>query len=203
MSRGSKATSTHLQTITGSNCYTVARIAALCDQSYPIAQSAAAFTYPGGSLWRDNYSRLWLDPTAEETASYLCDLAKECAQLGFDEILLDYMRFPIEGNLSQTTLGDTKRPDAMAALTEKIREAVGPEVAVSILLPASLDTTSAFKASGLTAKVLTERFDRIYVPQDSAAYAWLDGALDKAFDRSARLVLTSYAATEGSYMITQ
>jgi len=203
VSRGGKNTVTHLKTITGSSCYTVARIAALCDQSYPAAKRSAAFTYPGGSLWRDNYDRLWLDPTSEATADYLCALAKECAQLGFDEILLDYLRFPVEGDLSQTTLGDTKRPDSIAALVEKIREAVGPQVAVSILLPGSLDSTYAFKASGLTAKVLTERFDRIYVPQSSDAYAWLNDALGKDFDRSTRLVLTAYSTTKGSYMIVQ
>ena len=203
ISRGNKETTTHLQTITGSNCYTVARIAALCDQAYPAAKDGAGFVYSDGSLWRDNYNRLWLDPTSEETANYLCALAKECAQLGFDEILLDYLRFPIEGNLSQTTLGDTNRANAIAALVEKIREAVGPQVAVSVLLPGSLDSTYAFKASGLTAKVLAEHFDRVYVPQNSDAYFWLEDNLPAEFDRAIRLVLTSYGATEGSYMITQ
>ena len=203
ISRGGKATTTHLQTITGSNCYTVARIAALCDQSYPAAKSGTGFVYPGGGLWLDNYNRFWMDPTSENTANYLCALAKECAQLGFDEILLDYLRFPIEGNLSQTTLGDTNRANAIAALVEKIREAVGPQVAVSVLLPGSLDSTYAFKASGLTAKVLAERFDRVYVPQNSDAYFWLEDNLPADFDRNIRLVLTTYGATEGSYMISQ
>ena len=202
--RGNEATLGHLQKITSADCYTVARICALCDSSYPAGNRDAAYQISGTGLWQDNYGRTWLDPTTDATADYLCALAKECAQLGFDEILLDQLRFPIEGDLSRSSLSSsTKRPDAIAALVAKIREAAGPQVAVSILLPASLDTDYAFKASGLTATVLAEHFDRIYVPQDSAAHMWVDNAMGSDFDRSTRLVKTGYGTTKGSYMVLQ
>lgn len=201
---GNETTLTHLQTIAQSSCYTVARMSALCDNSYADAVPASAFVYSWGSLWQDNYKRFWLDPAQEETAEYLCALARECADLGFDEILLDHLRYPIEGDLSQTTLSaDTDRTAAITALVAKLREAVGPDVAVSVILPASIGTDYSFQQSGLTPQVLMEQFDRIYVPQDSSAYYWLDGVLSADYDRDTKLVLTSSYATSGSYMITQ
>lgn len=201
---GNQSTVANLQAITQSDCYTVARIAALCDYAYADAVPESAYNYTWGGVWQDNYGRYWLDPTQEKTAEYLCALAKECAQLGFDEILLDHMRFPIEGKLNQTTLSaDINRAQAITHLVEKVREAVGPQVAVSIILPASIGTDYSFKVSGLTAKVLTEQFDRIYVPRDSSAYYWLDGKLTGDFDRATRLVLTGSGTSSGSYMIAQ
>ena len=201
---GNQSTVANLQTILQSDCYAVARISALCDYAYADAVPAAAYNYTWGGVWQDNYGRQWLDPTKEETAQYLCALAKECAELGFDEILLDHMRFPIEGKLNQTTLdADTNRASAITHLVEKVREAVGPQVAVSIILPASIGTDYSFKQSGLTAKVLTEQFDRIYVPQYSDSFYWLEGKLSDDYDRAVRLVLTGSDAGKDSYMIAQ
>lgn len=201
--RGSEATLTHLQAITGSDCYTVARLSTLCDSSFADVRPDAAITYTGGSLWWDNYNRNWLDPSNEAAQQYLCDLAAECVQLGFDEILLDQFRFPIEGDLSQTNAAAVAdRAAVLTDLIQKIRAAVGPSVAVSIILPASIGTDYSFTASGLSAQLFMEEFDRIYVPQDSSAYYWLNGALTADFDRSTRLVLTTAAPlSAGSYMI--
>ena len=49
--------------------------------------------------------------------------------------------------------------------------------------------------------VLTESFDRIYVPAYDASNIWLNGALPAEFDRTTRLVLTSDYALDGSYVI--
>ena len=200
---GSSTTLTSVQTITGSDCYTVARITALCDSAYAQALPESAIRYTGGSLWWDNYSRFWLDPGSDAAREYLCALAKECAQLGFDEIVLEQFRYPIEGDLSGTTAADTaQRAAALQELAQAIREAAGPSVAVSILLPGSIDTDYSFQASGLTAQMLQESFHRIYVPQGSAAYYWLDGALGADFDRNTRLVLTADAPLgSGSYLV--
>ena len=202
--RGNEATLTHLRTIAQSDCYTVARMSVLCDNSFAAAVPDAAFTYTWGGQWLDNYNRFWLDPTSEKVAEHICALAKECVELGFDEILLDHLRYPIEGDLKQTTLSsDTDRAAAIASLVAKIRETVGPDIAVSTILPASIGTDYSFQVSGLPPQVLTESFDRIYVPQDSGSYYWLDGVLSSDYDRSTRLVITSTYAAADSYMIAQ
>ena len=52
----------------------------------------------------------------------------------------------------------------------------------------------SFAQSGLTPQVLMESFDRIYVPQGSSAYHWLNGVLSNDYDRSTRLVITAASA---------
>ncbi len=205
VSQGNSDTLAHLKTILDSDCYTVARISALCDNAFPLDRPESAMRYSGGQLWYDNYSRTWLDPAQSSTVEYLCALAKECEKLGFDELLLDHFRYPIEGDLSLTSLpADTDRSAVIAKLVEEIHKAA-PSLRLSVILPASIDTDYAFSASGLSAQVLTENFDRIYVPRDSAAYYWLDKALPADYDCTARLVLTDYAvpSQSGSYMVCQ
>ena len=202
--RGNESTLTRLQTIAQSDCYTVARMAVLCDSAFAAAVPEAALRYRSGALWLDNFNRFWLDPSSERVAEHICALARECVEMGFDEILLDQLRYPIEGNLSQTSLdAGTDRAAVIAALVAKVREAVGPQVAVSIILPASIGTDYSFAQSGLTPQVLMESFDRIYVPQGSGSQYWLNGVLTDDYDRSTRLVLTASYAAADSYMIVQ
>ena len=202
--RGKESTLARLQTIAQSDRYTVARMAVLCDNAFAAAVPQSALRYKSGKLWADNFNRFWLDPSSEQVSAHICALAKECAELGFDEILLDQIRYPIEGDLSQTTLASgTDRAAAIAALAAKVRETVGDDVAVSIILPASIGTDYSFAQSGLTPQVLMESFDRIYVPQGSSAYHWLNGVLSNDYDRSTRLVITAASAVGESYMITQ
>ena len=202
--RGNEATRTHLQTIAQSPCYTVARMSVMCDSAYAAAVPSAAISYTYGGLWVDNYNRFWLDPTNEQVIAHICALAKECVDLGFDEILLDHLRYPIEGSLSQTTVSaDTDRAAAIANLANRVREAVGDKVAVSIILPGSIGTDYSFAQSGLTAQVLSECFDRIYVPEASSSYYWVNQVLPTDYDRATRLVITSTYAAAESYLITQ
>lgn len=193
---------TNLKTITGSSCYTVARISALCDIAFAELHPEAAITYSDGSLWNDDYTRHWLNPASEVTQQYLCDLAKECAAQGFDEILLDQFRFPVEGNLTYTNAPATtdERIAALTQLAQKIREAV-PSIAVSILLPGGIGSDSSFAYSGLSSQSINECFDRVYAPDGSYAYFWLTEVMPADFARDTRLVRTAYAPTGGSYMI--
>lgn len=201
---GGEKTLTNLAALTDSDVYTIAKISALVDFAYADSCPEAAYSYSWGGLWQDNYDRYWLDPTEEKTRTYLCALAAECAKLGFDEILLDQLRFPIEGNLSQTDLAaDTDRVEAMSSLVEEIRQAAGKSTAVSILLPLSIGTDYSFEQSGFTITTLTESFDRIYVPAYGDSWYWLNNSLPEDFDREIRLVLTGGPQDSGSYLIVQ
>ncbi len=203
--RGGAETLSHLKTITDSDCYTVARVTSLCDNAFPLGRPESAIRYPDGQLWYDNYSRTWLDPSQESTAEYLCALARECEALGFDEILLEHFRYPIEGKLGLSSLPDTlDRGAVLGQLIEKIHKAA-PSLRVSILLPASLGDDGSFAASGLPVQILSQSFDRIYVPRESAAHNWLTRVLPAEYDRTTRLVLTDFSAPTqgGSYLVCQ
>ena len=131
--QGNGDTSANLEKILAGKAYTTARVSALCDNAYAAAVPQAAIRYENGG-WVDYYDRSWLDPKAPETKEYLCDLAKECARLGFDELLLDHFRYPVEGDMTGTTVKEkTDRVQAIHDLTAAIHEAA-PGLNVSILL---------------------------------------------------------------------
>lgn len=202
--QGGEDTVSNLKVITDSDCYTIARISALCDSAYAMGQPESAICYPGGGLWYDNFGRNWLDGGQETTRDYLCGLAKECQELGFDEILLEQFRYPIEGSLGKSSLSDdVDRAGTLSQLAAAIKEAA-PEVRISILLTGSIGTDRSFSDSGLPVEMLTENFDRIYVPQSSGAYYWLDSVLDGEFDRASRLVIVdTVPVSGGSYLTIQ
>ncbi|MFH1112268.1 MAG: putative glycoside hydrolase [Patescibacteria group bacterium] len=82
------------------NIWTIARLVVFQDDDLPLRQQKLALTYANGKLWRDSGGRLWLDPTAKEIWQYNSNIAKQALALGFDEINLDYIRFPSDGDVS-------------------------------------------------------------------------------------------------------
>lgn len=53
----------------------------------------------GASLWSERGKSYWVDPSLPQVQDYLLALVREIASFGVDEIQLDYVRFPTEGNL--------------------------------------------------------------------------------------------------------
>ena len=81
------------------NLHSIARIALFRDQYQAshhsdLAVRSAASKGP----WRENGKLVWLDPSRKAVQDYDIALAKWVAQSGADEIQLDYVRFPAEGN---------------------------------------------------------------------------------------------------------
>lgn len=79
--------------------YTIARIAVFEDDYLPRERPDLALKRVGGGLWQDNKGLTWLDPASQEVWDYTLGLAKEAIKNGFDEINLDYIRFPSDGNI--------------------------------------------------------------------------------------------------------
>ena len=74
--------------------YTIARIVVFKDNPLALLRPRLAVKTSGGSIWRDREGLAWVDPFSKEVWDYNIDIAIEAAQLGFDEIQFDYMRFP-------------------------------------------------------------------------------------------------------------
>ena len=53
-----------------------------------------------GGLWSEEVLPNWVDPSLLGVQKYIIDLAIEISSLGVDEIQLDYVRFPTEGDLN-------------------------------------------------------------------------------------------------------
>ena len=74
--------------------YTIARIVVFKDNPLALARPELAVRSATGEIWRDREKLAWVDPFRVEVWDYNIDLAVEAAQLGFDEIQFDYLRFP-------------------------------------------------------------------------------------------------------------
>lgn len=81
--------------------YTIARIAVFQDPALSQKKPDwAVLNKDTGKVWRDYKGLSWLDPANPEVWDYHIDIAKEAIALGFDEINLDYIRFPSDGKMS-------------------------------------------------------------------------------------------------------
>ena len=54
-----------------------------------------------GGLWYDYGKMAWMDPYNKKVWDYLYSIMNELYEIGFDEIQLDYVRFPTDGALSR------------------------------------------------------------------------------------------------------
>ena len=80
--------------------YTIARIVVFEDNYLPEKMPYLALKKSNGSLWKDYRGLTWLDPAAQDVWDYTIEIAKQAAKAGFDEINLDYIRFPSDGDIS-------------------------------------------------------------------------------------------------------
>ena len=68
---------------------------------------SAGICQSSGYIWYDNLSYYWLDPAKEQARDYIVDLALECARLGFDELLLEEVTYPLLVSWKKSTIPET------------------------------------------------------------------------------------------------
>lgn len=86
------------------NIYVIARVAAFQDPLYVKEHPEQAVRSKAtGGIWRDNKGVPWVDPGSQDMWKYIENVSKDSYARGFDEINLDYIRFPTDGPLSDMT----------------------------------------------------------------------------------------------------
>jgi len=116
--------------------YTIGRMVIFKDSSLAYGRPDLALLYADGTVWADSSASAWVNPFLEEVWDYNIALGKEVAALGFDEINLDYIRFPSDGYLggiyyAQENTVET-RTAAIRAFAARMDEALEPSgVAIS------------------------------------------------------------------------
>jgi hypothetical protein len=103
----------------GAGLYTVARIVVFKDKIVPKVRKDLAVRTPSGDLWRSRNGATWMDPYNREVWDYNLDIAERAAQLGFDEIQFDYIRYPSEGN---TALCRYSKPHNRQTATHNLKD---------------------------------------------------------------------------------
>jgi len=189
----------NLATLLQSDHYSVARISCFRDTSYAEGEPDTALKATWGDVWYDGDGRAWLDPSNEDAAAYLTAICRECAALGFDELLLDGFCYPTSGDREALALPEElDRTAALTAFAGALREALPETVALSVAYRGDMGALGG--ESGLTAELLGS-FDRIYVDASVDREA-LEKALPETFDRAGGLVLLCYERPEsGGYVI--
>ena len=74
--------------------YSIARIVVFKDDPLATSRPDLAVKRGNGAIFRDREKLAWTDPFRQEVWDYNIAIAVEAAQLGFDEIQFDYVRFP-------------------------------------------------------------------------------------------------------------
>jgi hypothetical protein len=85
------------------NIYTIARIHVFAHDNALLEVRPDWYVQHNGQPWFADFGIAWLDTYNEEVWDYNIQLAVEAAQLGFDEIQFDYIRFPSDGDLTGAT----------------------------------------------------------------------------------------------------
>lgn len=86
--------------------YKIARIVVFKDPVLSAACPELGIRTKRGELWQDEVGCYWTNPYLLEVWEYNIALGEEVLKLGFDEVQLDYVRFPDKGDLEDCYFGE-------------------------------------------------------------------------------------------------
>lgn len=146
--------------------HTIARISCFHDPKAANRETEAmGLMNTGGFLFYDGNNSQWLDPAKPAARAYLCALAKEAAELGFDEILLTDVTYPTEGKLDKIAYGEGDRAETLDAFLLEMREALEPySVMLSVEVPEETLLQGEHPDAGIHMGKFSARVDCIYTP---------------------------------------
>ena len=153
----------------------VARFNVLHDSYYAfVNMKEAAICQQNDYVWFDNRSYYWLEPDKELARQYVTGLAVECAQLGFDELLLEELCYPTRGNLYKAYFGNNTmgKTEALVQLLTELRAALEPYgTKLSLLLTEELLLAGSNEVSGVDLAAMLPLVDGVYADVSNAAAA--------------------------------
>lgn len=94
-----------MQELKEHDIYTIARIVCFKDPCLAAFSPELALCKPDGSPVTDANGLAWVNPYRQEVWEYLTLLAEMAADLGFDEIQYDYVRFPVGSDAEAADYG--------------------------------------------------------------------------------------------------
>jgi hypothetical protein len=78
--------------------YLIGRVVVFQDPLLAAARPDLAIQRSDGSVWRTDAGLGWVNPYDRRVWDYTVSIAEHAAKAGFDEIMLDYVRFPSDGD---------------------------------------------------------------------------------------------------------
>jgi hypothetical protein len=117
--------------------YTIGRLVCFKDDVFHKRNPEAAIRdRRDGKVWRDRAKMAWLDPFSLKAHEYIASIAKAAEKIGFDEIQLDYVRFPVDGlsRYAKFTNKETgmERYEAIALLLARVDMTIGLPLSIDV-----------------------------------------------------------------------
>ncbi|HXF44326.1 MAG TPA: putative glycoside hydrolase [Candidatus Paceibacterota bacterium] len=125
--------------------YAIARLAVFQDPRLALARpDLAVKDSRTGEVWKDHKGLYWMDPASKIVWDYNLSIIRDVLTHGFDEINLDYIRFPSDGNLEVVTYpfwnGTTPKHEIIAAFFHYLRrELPNTKLSADIFGQATID----------------------------------------------------------------
>ncbi|HHU72199.1 MAG TPA: putative glycoside hydrolase, partial [Clostridiales bacterium] len=95
-----------VKTLKEKDIYLIARIVAFKDPYVAEQKHEWAIKNKDGSLYRDNNDECWVNPYNHEVWDYLMEVSTKAAEIGFDEIQFDYIRFSTGKGIAEADFGE-------------------------------------------------------------------------------------------------
>ena len=136
----------------------------------------------GGYIFYDGNNSLWLDPAKPGAREYVCALAKEIAEMGFDELLLTDFSYPTEGKINKIAYNtDVPLANNLDLLLRDLRTALEPyDILLSVEIPEAVITQGPDTVAGLDLNRLVNQVDRIYAVTTADQVETLSGLVSQA-----------------------
>jgi hypothetical protein len=117
--------------------YTIARITCFADPQLPARHPERAMMHiRRNEPWVSwGTGGTWLDPYNRDNHTMVVELAREAAAFGFDEIQLDYVRFPVDDGTQYARYpaeDETTRSDLIMEMLGRVDAAVGIPLGVDV-----------------------------------------------------------------------
>ena len=138
--------------------YTIARIVSFKDPVLAEAKPELMLRKADGAGVAESGKLYWVNPFEQEVRDYLIEIALEAADAGFDEIQLDYVRFPSGAGTGNLDFGPAAEGKERAdAITEFLAE-----------LDLALKEKGVWLSADVFGVVITNRSDGNFLGQDYA-----------------------------------
>ena len=117
--------------------YTIARVVCFSDPVLPERYPERAIVHVRrGTPWKSwGTNGTWLDPYNRDNHELVIALAREVEAAGFDEIQLDYVRFPVDDGTQYARYpaqDDTPRPQLLLELLRRLDETLAIPIGVDV-----------------------------------------------------------------------
>jgi len=113
-----------IATLRENDIYPIARVVAFKDNNTHTIRPDLYIQERDGSMWLDANGVPWLNPYNPEVWDFVLEFARGAAEVGFEEIQFDYIRFAASPSLDYAYFGDTRGLSRTEIITEFARKAV-------------------------------------------------------------------------------